>query len=381
MESGGVVIIGTGMAGYGAAREFRKWDRSTPLTLVTSGDGSAYSKPMLSSALAARKSPAQLVSKDAAGMAAELGAALLTGRTVAGADTPTGTLTLSDGLVLPWSKLVLAMGARPRRPEVGLSGGAAIHSVNGLEEYRAFRESLPEGGRLMILGAGLIGCEFAHDFAAAGYRVTMIANGSSPLAGLLPAALADGLRAALEKLGVRFVFGDPLRTLLGGPHGLSAVLASGAAIETDSALSAIGFDPELGLAREMGLACGKGIQVDDTLRTSRPGIHALGDCAEMSGRWLPFVAPLTHAAKVLGQALAGLPAKLVVPPMPVLIKTPSYPVAVLAPAPGSEGAWEVETDPGGGQGLFRDPQGGLAGFAVTGSRYPARAELLKLVKA
>lgn len=377
MAREGVVIVGTGLAGYGAAREFRKWDRAAPLTLVTSGDGGFYPKPQLSSALAAGKTPSQLILKDAGAMAAELGATLLTSETVAGADPAGKTLTLGDGRILPWNKLVLAVGARARRPSLETSGGAAIHSVNGIEDYRTLRAALPPAGRLLILGAGLIGCEFAHDFAAAGFRVAVIGNGNAPIPGLVPPAMAQGLRAALERLGVEFHFGDPLVSLVRGSGALAGVLASGTVLEANAALSAIGFDPDLDLAQRMRLECAKGIKVDATLRTSHPDVYALGDCAEMDGRWLPYVAPLTQAARTLGQVLAGLPARLALPPMPVLIKTPSHPVAVLPPAPGAIGLWEEENDPYGGKALFRDEAGRLAGFAVSGSRYPERAELLK----
>lgn len=161
---------------------------------------------------------------------------------------------------------------------------------------------------------------------------------------------------------------------------MEATLASGAALRADAALSAIGFDPDLGLALRLGLECGKGIRVDGSLRASLPGVFALGDCAEMEGRWLPYVAPLNHAAKVVGQSLAGLPARLALPPMPVLIKTPSHPVAVLPPAPGP-GRWEEDGDASGIQALYRDAEGRLSGFAVSGSRYAGRAELLKRFQA
>lgn len=380
MAEAGVVIVGTGLAGYGAAREFRKWDRAAPVTLITSGDGAYYPKPQLSAALAAGKSAGQLAIKDAAAMAAELGATILPFTAVADADAGSRTLALSDGRKLAWSKLVLATGARPRKAAVALADGAVLHSVNGLEEYGALRAAMPAGGRLLILGAGLIGCEFAHDFAASGHKVTVIGNGDAPLSGLLPTRMAAGLRAALESLGVEFRFGDGLAALSGGVSGLEATLASGAALRADAALSAIGFDPDLALARRLGLDCGKGIRVDGSLRASLPGVFALGDCAEMEGRWLPYVAPLNHAAKVVGQTLAGLPARLALPPMPVLIKTPSHPVAVLPPAPGP-GGWEEDGDASGIQALYRDADGRLSGFAVSGARYAGRAELLKRFQA
>lgn len=371
--------MGTGLAGYGAAREYRKWDRTGPLTLITSGDGAFYSKPMLSAAWAAGKTPDQLASKSAAAMAAELGARIRTGESVVAADAENKTLTLANGETVPFDKLVLAVGARPRKLAVPVEPGVPVHPVNDLDGYRTLRAGLPPGGRLLIIGTGLIGCEFAHDFAVAGHHVTLLGQSPLPLPGLLPPGLAMALRSALESLGADFVGDDPLRSLVRDGNGLRARLASGLELEADSALSAIGFDPELGLARMLGLGIGRGIAVDTGLRSSRAGIYALGDCAEMSGRWLPFVQPLNLAARALGPILAGREAALSLPPMPVLVKTPSYPVAVLPPPAGSLGAWSEELEPGGARCLFRDGEGRISGFAVGGSHYASRAELLKSV--
>ena len=150
--------MGTGLAGYGVAREYRKWDKSGPLTLITSGDGSFYSKPMLSAAWSAGKSPDQLVAKQAQAMATELDAHLLTGETVVAADAVGKTLTLAGGQTLPFAKLVLAVGSRPRRLAIPDPSLSSVHSVNDLDGYRALRAGLPSGGRLLIIGAGLIGC-------------------------------------------------------------------------------------------------------------------------------------------------------------------------------------------------------------------------------
>lgn len=376
MGTEGVVIIGAGLAGYGAAREFRKANRTLPLTVITSGDGAFYSKPMLSSAWAAGKLPDQLAAKDASAMAAELGAEILVRETVVSADPAGKALGLSGGRTMPFGKLVLAVGARPRRLGIPIDADAPVHSVNDLDGYRRLRASVPAGGRLLIIGTGLIGCEFAHDFAAAGHRVTLLSAGPLPMPGLAPPAVAAGLRSALEALGVEWISGDPLRSLAGRVGNLEATLDSGRALRADAALSAIGFDPELDLARSLGLAIGRGIRVDAGLRTSHPDIFALGDCAEIEGRWLPFVQPLTLAARVLGRVLAGESAALILPPLPVLVKTPTYPIAVLPAPAGVAGKWEEEIGPRGAAALFRDASGKIAGFAVGGDRYPDRAVLL-----
>jgi rubredoxin-NAD+ reductase len=394
MRDDAVVIIGTGLAGYGAAREFRKWDTTAPLTLITADEGTFYSKPQLSAALGSGKTPDQLALKDAATMAKELDARILTETKVVGADPEGRFLKLDHGADIAFGKLVLAMGASARKPSVRLQDGAEIHSVNNLGQYRRLRASIPEGGRLIILGAGLIGCEFAHDFAQAGYRVTLIGNGPGLLQGLVPRGIGKALLDALVKLGVRFLPDNAIESISantvavsdkdeadgnGKPGSWRAALRDGTTLAADAFLSAIGFDPELGLARMLRLDIGRGIKVDTALRTSNPSIYALGDCAEIGGRWLPFILPINHAAKALGQVLAGKESQVVLPVMPVLIKTPSFPLAVVPPPAGAVGEWIESADANGAKALFQDGHGRLLGFALGGGHYGERAALAKRI--
>lgn len=391
MAADDVVIVGTGLAGYGAAREFRKWDADTPLTLVTADEGTFYSKPQLSSALGSGKTPDQLALKDAATMAVELNARILTETRVVEADPENRVLKTDRGGDIAFGKLVLAVGAAARKPPVRLEAGAEIHSVNNLGQYRRLRASIPAGGRLAILGAGLIGCEFAHDFAQAGYQVTLIGNGPGVLPGLVPRGIGEALLDAMAKLGVKFIPDNALVSISPDsrtdgrtddflkPAPWRALLRDGASLTAEAFLSAIGFDPELGLARLLRLDIGRGIKVDRALRTSNPSIYALGDCAEIGGRWLPFILPINHAAKALGQVLAGKESQMDLPVMPVLIKTPSFPLAVVPPPAGSAGEWIESWDASGAKAMFRDAQGGLLGFAVGGGYYGERAALAKQI--
>jgi rubredoxin---NAD+ reductase len=382
VPSGSVVIIGTGLAGYGAAREFRKSDPSSPLTLVTADEGTYYSKPQLSAALGSGKSPDQLALKDAAAMAKDLNARILTETRVVDADAEGRTLKLDHGGEIAFGQLVLAVGASARKPPIRLEDGAEIHSVNNLGQYRRLRAAIPAGGRLAILGAGLIGCEFAHDFAQSGYQVTLIGNGPGLLQGLVPGGIGKALLDALVKLGVRFIPDNAIESVsahagIAGPW--LATLRHGDPIVADAILSAIGFDPELGLARILRLGIGRGVKVDNALRTSNPSIFALGDCAEIGGRWLPFILPINHAARALGLSLAGKESEMVLPVMPVLIKTPAFPLAVVPPPAGSIGEWIESADAVGAKALFQDAQGRLLGFALGGGHYAERAALAKRI--
>src|SRR6185295_6964404 len=133
----------------------------------------------------------------------------------------------------------------------------------------------------------------------------------------------------------------------------------GTMLTADVVLSAIGLRPNCELAQAAGLAVNCGIVVDRNLLTSVPDVYALGDCAEVGGLVLPFIMPITHAARALSATLAGKPSPLTYPAMPVLVKTHACPTIVSPPAPGAAGEWQVTQDPEGVRSLYVGPSGNL----------------------
>lgn len=371
-----IVIVGSGLAGWTAVRELRKLDKVVPVTLVTADSGDFYSKPMLSNALAQGKTPAQLVGTAAVAMAQQQGITLLQRTRALGIDRPRKAL-LTDRGEMPYSRLVLALGADPIRLTLSGDAAEAVLSVNDLEDYARFRQALDSARHAAILGAGLIGCEFANDLAAAGHAVTVIDPSPWPLASLLPEAAGRALIAPLAALGVAWRLGDTVTHVDRHGDGYRLALGSGASLEADLVLSAVGLRPRIALAREAGLAVNRGIVADGFLRTGDPDIFVLGDCAEIEGQTRPYVLPIMHAARALAQTLSGTPTPVDFPPMPVVIKTPACPVAVQPVARDAQGSWEIVADEGGVKGLYHDAGGRLKGFALTRSYADERAALTK----
>lgn len=381
------IIIGAGLAGYTAAREFRKLDKSASLIIITADDGGFYSKPMLSNAFAQRKAAEQLITQSAANMVEQIGAVILTGTRVTGIDTSAKTVITSAG-AYPYGKLVLAVGAQPIRLPLAGDGAADMHSINHLSDYAAFRTRialLEQRGpvRVTILGAGLIGCEFADDLAGAGHRVTLIDPNPAPLAALAAPALSRGLKAALETRGVTLRLGVTAKRIDRSGGLLRVTLSNGAAFDTDIVLSAVGLRPELRLAQAAGLATGRGIIVDAFGRTSVPDVYALGDCAEYTHadgrtRTLPYIAPLLTAARAIARTLAGEPTAIDLKAAPVIVKTPCYPLALVPPPlhAVAGGLWETEQDGARMICRFYDSDGVMAGFGVTSQDPNVRMELL-----
>lgn len=371
-----VVIVGSGLAGYTLAREFRKADSTTPLVILSADHGSFYSKPMLSNAFAQKKNADALLGKSALQMAQELNAEILGEAKVTAIDTQRKELSV-NGAVRSYSKLVLALGADPIRLPLLGNAAEAVLSVNDLDDYRRFRNAIEGKKDVAILGAGLIGCEFANDLAGAGFNVQVIDLAPQLLGRLLPPEAAAFMQRKLEAAGIEFHLGASTQLIEHQGDRCNVSLSNGASIGCDVVLSAVGLRPRTELAAATGIRINRGIVVDTSLQTSCEDIYALGDCAEVEGKVLPFVMPIMHAARALAPTLAGKQTQVHYPAMPVAVKTPACPAVVLPPEPGAQGEWQVEAVEDGVQALFQRADGKLLGFALLGTAVTEKNALVQ----
>ena len=373
-----IVIIGSGLAGYTVIRELRKLDKEVAITLITREPGYFYSKPMLSTAFANSKLAEQLISSSSEAMAAQLNLTVLGNTDVHSIDAQARLLHTSNGEIA-FSKLVLALGADQIQLDLQGTAADAVMTVNDLEDYARFREAIEGRKRIAILGAGLIGCEFANDLTLGGYSVDVIDLAPHALGRLLPEAAASELEQKLSDAGVRWYFGNTAQSIDTHGDAIRITLANGATIDTDVVLSAVGLRPRIQLAHDAGIATGMGIQVNRQLQTNLDSIYAIGDCAETEGLVLPYVMPIMQAARALAPTLLGQAATLQYPAMPVMVKTPAYPIVVSPPAKGAEGQWNNTKVEGGMLCRFESGDGQLLGFALLGSATAERAALVKLL--
>ena len=337
-----IVIVGTGLSGYSLVRELRKLDKTTPVVMVTADDGVNYSKPMLSTGFTKGKDAEGLAQGDTEAMAEQLSVDIRTYSTVTGIDTGARELVLGDER-LAYSKLVLAWGADVIRLGLDGDGLDRVYSINDLLDYRAFRKALEGGKRVAIMGAGLIGCEFANDLRNGGYEVDVIAPDAAVMPSLLPEAAANAVQKELQALGVNFHLGTVVQR-----------------VDRD------GQGVKLALAKAAGIEVGRGIVVNRALETSAPDVYALGDCAEVDGQVLLYVLPLMACARALAKTLTGERTEVSYGAMPVMIKTPCCPTAVCPPPAGGEGEWDIEQEGSDVKARFLSPSGEVLGFAVTG---------------
>ncbi len=384
-----VVIIGSGLAGYNVARELRKLDANVSIVVVSRDGAGFYSKPMLSNALASKKTAATLVMKTPEKMAEETRSRVVANAAVTGIDAQTRTVTLSTGEVLAYRDLVLALGADPIR--IPLQGDAAdtVLSVNDLDDFARFSEALDAAAtgqpvkRVAILGAGLIGCEFANDLLHRDIAPTVLDLADRVLGRLLPPEASARLQDKLQAGGAAFRFGVGASAVNRTASGLSVTLSDGSTLDTDLVLSAIGLKPRTHLATEAGVLTGRGIMVNRQLATNVAHIHAIGDCAEVDGHLLPYVLPLMAQARALAATLAGKATQVSYPAMPVVVKTPAWPTVVCPPPVHAAGQWTVTATDEALEARFTaegNPEQ-LLGFALQGKAVSQRQALAATVPA
>ena len=392
-----LIIVGAGLAGWTTAREFRKLNTTTPVLLVTADSGDFYAKPSLSNAFAQGRLPAQLVSTPAAKMAETLNVTLLAQTRVEAIDTAAQTMSVrsASGLqTLAYRDLVLATGAQPIRVPVKGDAADAVLSINSLDDFAAFHARLQAAAvtaaaplrEVLIMGAGLIGCEFANDLAQAGVRVRVVDPGPRPLAALLPTKASAALQVALQALGVQFDFGCTVRAVDHAAGRLQVTLATGQTMPADAVLSAVGLRADTALAQASGLQVDRAIVVNTHLQTSAPHVYALGDSAQYAsapsllsahGSTLPYVMPIMSAARALAATLAGTPTALAFALMPVSVKTPALPLVVAAAQAGLPGRWAAV---GEGTWHWLDDADQPRGFVLAGAQTAQRMVQTKLLK-
>ncbi len=252
-----VIILGTGLAGYGLAKEFRKHDAETPLILITSDDGRSYSKPMLSTGYTKNTEAKDLAQADAGTMARTLKASVWTMTEVAAIDTDNQIIKVGDAATsIHYSKLVLTLGAEPIRPPIAGDALDHVYSVNDLLDFDDFRKAMKKTGakKVCVIGGGLIGCEYTNDLLNGGFEVETVDPLAYCLPTLLPEVAGKAVQRALEEKGATFHFG-PLVTEVnkGTDSAVQVTLNTGDTIDADLVVCAVGVRPRTELAAKAGI--------------------------------------------------------------------------------------------------------------------------------
>ena len=305
-----LVNIGAGMATGRALEQLLEADPSWDVTLFNSEPRGNYDRIMLSPVLAGDKSYEDIIIHDANWYEAK-GVTCRFGERVSQIDREAKTVTSQTGDVVSYDKLLLGTGSTPFM--IPLPG----HDLEGIIAYRDLEDtetmmSLGYGNKVVVIGGGLLGLEAAAGMATRGVDVTVVHIMGHLMEHQLDEAAGYLLRKALVDKGITVMCQANSKEILGKDGRVRALmLDDGTELPCDLLVMAVGIRPNVALAKEAGLAVGKGIHVDDQMITSDADIMAVGECVEHDGAIFGLVAPLYDQAKVVAKTLIGQDAAFV----------------------------------------------------------------------
>ncbi|MGR9377155.1 NAD(P)/FAD-dependent oxidoreductase [Rhizobium leguminosarum] len=270
------VILGAGECGARAAFALREKGFAGEITLVGAEPLPPYERPPLSKAGSTDASDPKFIA--AAEKYVENGIRLLTGLEARDFDPASRTVTLSDGTVLSYSKLLLATGAAARSFPGAPEGSPHIRSLRTHYDAAALRDAMKPGRHIAIIGGGFIGLELAATARLLGAEVTVIEGLERVLKRGVPEEIAQLLTERHRTEGVDIRCGVSIEALTAENGKAQIRLSTGEVIEADLVLVGIGARPNVEIAERAGLAIDNGIAVDTYLQTSRPDVFAAGDC-------------------------------------------------------------------------------------------------------
>lgn len=370
-----IVIIGSGFAAYQLVKTVRRMDAHIPIQVFTADDGAEYNKPDLSHVFSKKQTALDLVVKYGEEFAQEQNIELFANTLIENVDTRAQQV-MANGRSYEYSKLVFATGAKAFVPPMSGNATNEVITLNSLQEYQLAQVKISSAKRVLVVGGGLIGVEIAMDLASAGKAVTVVEPNPHLLANLIPEFIALPLENQFKQQGIQLALGNSVAELNCSENSYVATLTSGQVIELDVVISAAGLRTNTQLAIESGIEVNKGIAVDAHLQTSVANVYALGDCAEIQGRLMPYLQPIVLSANILGKQLLGQDAQLALPPTMIKVKTPSYPIQ-LADNFDNIVLWNVQISQSGIVAKAENERNQMAGFIVAGEQITQAFSLLR----
>jgi 3-phenylpropionate/trans-cinnamate dioxygenase ferredoxin reductase subunit len=300
------VIVGAGLAGAKAAQELREQGFDGRVVLIGAEPERPYERPPLSKDYLRGESEREKAYVHPAGFYEEHEIELLTGSAVAAIDPGASRVLLEDNRELAYDRLLLTMGAEPRRLPVPGAELEGIHYLRTFADSDALRTRLEAGGgRVAVVGAGWIGSEVAASARQRGLEVTVIDPLALPNERIFGTEVGSFYRDVHVEHGVEMLLGRGVEAFEGDGAVARIRLSDGAHVECDFAVVGVGVAPRAELARDAGLEVDNGIVVDEHLLTSAPNIYAAGDVANA---WHPFYGRrirVEHWANALNQGPAA----------------------------------------------------------------------------
>lgn len=297
------VIVGAGQAGVQAAGTMRRGGFRGRIVMLGEEPHIPYMRPPLSKKALGGSFVAERILLHPWGYYQGADIELRLATRVQEIDRDSGCVRLSNGQRIPYDRLLLATGSRPRSIDLPGAGLRGVHYLRNLDDATALRTALVPGVRVAVIGGGYIGLEVAATASAAGARVVVYEAADRVMSRVTTEPISEFFGRVHRERGVEIRCGAHVSGLAGDDH-VRAVIWDGAPTTqpADLVLIGIGAEPNVDIARDAGLACEDGILVDDRCRTSDPSIFAAGDCTSHPSSMLDRRVRLESVQNAVDQA-------------------------------------------------------------------------------
>jgi nitrite reductase [NAD(P)H] large subunit len=300
-----LVIVGNGMAAARLVDELAKVALGRyAIAVVGEEPRLAYNRVLLSSVLAGETASHDIELRPASWWR-DRGVTVKYGCSATEIDVGRRELKIANEESIAFSRLVIATGSTPLRLNVPGAELAGVHTFRDSRDVDLLLTLAAQKKRVVVVGGGLLGLEAAYGLAKAGASVTLLHLMDRLMERQLDAPAAELLKSLVERKGIKVLLNANTARLDGERRVEGVELTDGRRIDADAVIFAAGIRPNIALARDAGIAVGRGIVVDDVMQTGAPDIFALGECAEHRGICYGLVEPAYEQARVLARHLAG----------------------------------------------------------------------------
>ena len=284
-----IIIVGASMGGLRTAEALRRSGYAGGITVIGDEVHAPYNRPPLSKEVLAADVNHDAVAFPIADALSDV--EWILGRRVQSVDLEKNLLLDDQGTQYHFDAVVIATGLRARRLGLPAQPSVGSHVIRSLDDAVALRAEIKEGTRVVVYGAGFVGCEVAATARKLGAHVTVVGKGALPLLRPLGAELATKIQSLHESNGVRFFMDSTITKVSGGDRVESVLLNSGVELYTQVLIEAIGSEPNLELLQGNDVDLDGGIGVDPNLRVLRPSTGGVWENAYVVGDVARFPIP------------------------------------------------------------------------------------------
>ena len=299
-----LIVIGNGMAGVACLENILTHSHKFDVTVFGDETHANYNRILLSSVLAGERE-ADEITINGIDWYQKNGIGLHLGVRIIDVNTTLRTITGEEGSVTPYDKLIFATGSNPLIPPIAGTNKNNVFTFRSMNDTRALLSVAAKGKRAVVIGGGLLGLEAARGLQVHGCEVTVVHLVNTLMNMQLDEMGGEFVRRKIEALDVRVLSARSTRAILGDDRAEAVELEDGERIDAEIVVIAAGIRPNAELARRAGIACNRGILVNDYMETSDPRVFAVGECVEHRGQTFGLVAPLLEQGKVLAATITG----------------------------------------------------------------------------